>query len=132
MDKDILLPNLLLKRKMKPKTKLRLMLRPLKSQELLMLPLLMMSLELIKNPRLLPQTPNRHILLKEPPVFLTSMDLSITLMVQLNSQPVESLTASTTLLKAKHPSKMKMVKSMRLSILPELSLIPKIIKRKTN
>jgi len=119
------MPKLLPKRKKKPITKLRLMLRPLCLQVQLMLQLLMKKLELSQKPRLLPPPLQLKLKLKELPKLINMMVLSITLTAPKSSLKVDSLMAPTALLqaKAKLPSKMKMVKSMRLSILPELSHI---------
>ena len=94
LEKDSVLLNmldhrLLLRRKTKPRTKLRLIKRPLNSPVLLKLPPRMMLLEQDKKPRLLPLAPNSNLLLTEPPELTQSMDLSITLMVLSNSQQVD-------------------------------------------
>ena len=136
LEKDLVIPNLphkLLSKHLRKKrliTKLRLMLRPRCSQVLQQLLCRMIKLELDKKPRLLSMDKTRRMLLQWPPDGQLLMhpltDFFITLMDQPNSQEVESSMAPTMGLvktKAKLPSKMKMVKSMRLSILPELSHI---------
>jgi len=130
--KDLVMPKLLPKRKKKPITKLRLMVKPLCLQVQLMRPLLMKKLELSQKPRLLPPPLQLKLTLKELPKLINMMVLSITGMALKNSLMVDSLMAPTCLLQAKLPSKMKMVKSMRLLILLELSLTPKFINSRTN